>query len=79
MIGRRLNADRGSIDRGFGRCMVVRKFMTSIKRYNNGTVDKTVGPVGAEHFPGGETDQRFKKKQFLDPDGICQVRCGHSM
>lgn len=31
------------------------------------------GPVGPEKFPGGEDDQRYKKQQFLDPDGICQV------
>ena len=61
------------MDRGFGRCMVIKKFSTSIKRYNNGAVDKTAGPVAADAFPGGETDQRFKKQQFLDPDGICQV------
>ena len=29
--------------------------------------------VAASEFPGGETDQRFKKQQYLDLDGICQV------
>jgi hypothetical protein len=53
--------------------MVVKKFNTSIKRYANGSSDKSVGPVGAHEFPGGENDSRFKKQQFLDPDGICQV------
>ena len=35
-------------------------------------------PVAASEFPGGETDQRFKKQQYLDLDGICQVRCAVS-
>ena len=30
--------------------------------------------MAAAEFPGGETDQRFKKQQYLDLDGICQVR-----
>jgi DNA-directed RNA polymerase III subunit RPC2 len=65
--------NRGSIDRGFGRCLIAKKFVTSIKRYSNGTSDKSVGPVDASQFPGGKDDPRFKKQEFLDPDGICQV------
>jgi DNA-directed RNA polymerase III subunit RPC2 len=29
--------NRGSMDRGFGRCIVVKKFSTSIKKYINNT------------------------------------------
>jgi DNA-directed RNA polymerase III subunit RPC2 len=61
------------LDRGFGRCFVVKKFSTSIKRYNNGANDKTTAPVRAEEFPGGADDSRYKRQQFLDADGICQV------
>ena len=66
--------NRGSMDRGFGRCFVIRKFQTAIKRYNNGTMDKTVSP------PGRRDDEkmnaiasRHRKYQNLDQDGICEV------
>jgi DNA-directed RNA polymerase III subunit RPC2 len=65
--------NRGSIDRGFGRCLVAKKSNTTIKRYPNGSSDRTLGPAKAEEFPGGTSDHRFKKQEFLDPDGICQV------
>lgn len=65
--------DRGSIDRGFGRCMVIKKQVASIRRYANGTTDRTAGPVGPEQFPGGTQDQRYRKQMYLDPDGLCQV------
>jgi hypothetical protein len=38
------HSNRGSLDRGFGRCIVVKKFNTTIKRYNNGSSDKSTGP-----------------------------------
>ena len=69
---------RGSLDRGFGRCIVFKKSATSVKRYPNGAFDKTAGPAAPEQFPGGEEDQRYKKQQYLDADGICQVRVGYS-
>jgi DNA-directed RNA polymerase III subunit RPC2 len=65
--------NRGSLDRGFGRCLVAKKFVTSIKRYSNGLSDKSVGPLDANQFPGGKDDSRYKKQEFLDHDGICQV------
>jgi DNA-directed RNA polymerase III subunit RPC2 len=65
--------NRGSLDRGFGRCLVAKKFVTSIKRYSNGLSDKSVGPLDANQFPGGKDDSRYKKQEFLDADGICQV------
>ncbi len=65
--------NRGSMDRGFGRCLIAKKFVTSIKRYSNGSSDKSVGPIPANQFPGGNEDQRFRKQEFLDADGICQV------
>lgn len=65
--------NRGSMDRGFGRCLVAKKFVTTLKRYPNGSSDRSTGPVAADQFPGGAEDARFKKQEFLDPDGICQV------
>jgi DNA-directed RNA polymerase III subunit RPC2 len=61
------------MDRGFGRCLVAKKFATTIKRYANGSSDRSTGPAAADHCPGGAEDQRFKRQEFLDPDGICQV------
>ena len=61
------------MDRGFGRCFVIKKFMTSIKKYPNGTGDRTIGPAPASKFQGGENDPKYKRQQYLDPDGICQV------
>jgi len=65
--------NRGSMDRGFGRCIVMKKFGTVLKRYNNGAYDITSGKIDASHFPGKEEDQRYKKQQYLDKDGICSV------
>lgn len=36
--------NRGSVDRGFGRCLVMRKYVTQIRRYGNATEDRIVGP-----------------------------------
>jgi DNA-directed RNA polymerase III subunit RPC2 len=46
------------MDRGFGRCLVIRKHQASIKRYNNGTFDRTSGPPDMNLFPGKEKDPR---------------------
>ena len=66
--------NRGSMDRGFGRCMVVRKYQTSIKRYSNGSSDHTQAPPDAQQFPAKEEDRLFARYKTLDKDGICQVR-----
>ena len=34
--------NKASIDRGYGRCMVLRKHQTSVRRYANGTMDRYV-------------------------------------
>lgn len=75
--------NRGSMDRGFGRCIVSKKSMTSLRQYSNGTSDRSHGLVDASAFPGGKTDSRFKKQEFLDLDGIAEVGCvldpGHTL
>jgi DNA-directed RNA polymerase III subunit RPC2 len=40
--------NKASLDRGFGRCLVLRKDVTSIKRYPNQTLDRVVPPPSAE-------------------------------
>lgn len=65
--------NKASIDRGFGRCMVLRKHQTSVRRYPNGTQDITCGPPSASNFSDGEADKRYKRYQAIDDDGICRV------
>jgi DNA-directed RNA polymerase III subunit RPC2 len=63
--------NKASIDRGFGRCMLLRKHQTSIRRYANGAKERTLGPPDPNDFPEKEEDKRYKKFQALDKDGIC--------
>ena len=65
--------NKAAIDRGFGRCMVLRKHQTSVRRYPNGAIDRTRGPPDASEFTDGEKDKRFMKYQAIDMDGICRV------
>ena len=65
--------NRGSIDRGFGRCMVIKKSSTVLKKYSNDSRDEARGPAQPEDFPQKENDPRYKRQQFLDDDGICNV------
>jgi len=65
--------NKAAIDRGFGRCMVLRKHQTSVRRYANGTMDRTCGPPDPSQFPDGEEDKRYTKYQAIDKDGICRV------
>jgi hypothetical protein len=53
--------------------MVYRKHQTAVKRYTNGSYDRTTGPPDPNMFAGGADDPRFKKFQALDRDGICMV------
>ena len=34
-----------SLDRGFGRCIVLKKYGVSLKKYANRTMDRIVAPV----------------------------------
>jgi len=65
--------NKASIDRGFGRCMVLKKHQTSVKRYANGTMDRTCGPPDPSAFPEGRQDKRYAKFRAIDKDGICLV------
>eukprot|EP00455_Lapot_gusevi_P048942 TRINITY_DN684_c0_g1_i17.p1 TRINITY_DN684_c0_g1~~TRINITY_DN684_c0_g1_i17.p1 ORF type:complete len:443 (-),score=119.87 TRINITY_DN684_c0_g1_i17:93-1421(-) len=59
--------NKSSLDRGFGRCMVLRKYATSIRRYTNQTSDRIVMPSDLDNMTG---KTRFRN---LDLDGICRV------
>ena len=65
--------NKSSVDRGFGRCMVLKKHQTSVRRYGNGAMDRTVGPPDASQFPDGVDDKRFARYRAIDKDGICLV------
>lgn len=65
--------NKAAIDRGFGRCMVLRKHQTSVRRYANGTMDRTRGPPDPSGFMDGEQDKRFIRYRAVDQDGICRV------
>lgn len=65
--------NKASLDRGFGRCMVLRKHQTSLKRYPNGSQDECHIPPDPSHFGNGTEDPRFLKFCKLDEDGVCRV------
>lgn len=51
--------NKSSIDRGFGRCTVTYKHETSVRRYANRTMDRTLGPPDPSKFMDGEEDKRY--------------------
>ncbi|GAA5839047.1 hypothetical protein JCM11251_007861 [Rhodosporidiobolus azoricus] len=59
--------NRASVDRGFGRCQVFRKYVTLLKRYPNGLYDRLADPPKAEN---GEVMPRYG---ILDLDGLAHV------
>ena len=59
--------NRASLDRGFGRCIVLRKYGTSLKKYANRTQDRIVLPAAAV---GPASAPRPAKFRVLDRDGI---------
>lgn len=65
--------NKASIDRGFGRCMVLKKHQTSVRRYANGAMDRTCGAPDASQFPEGLEDKRYARYRAIDKDGICMV------
>ena len=65
--------NRGSLDRGFGRCMVVRKYATNLKTYANSLRDEARGPVNAKSFKDKESDPRFMRQEHVEADGIVEV------
>ena len=37
--------NKSSLDRGFGRCVVLRKYSATLKKYKNRTTDRVVRPI----------------------------------
>ncbi|KAM9988280.1 hypothetical protein ACTFIZ_003620 [Dictyostelium cf. discoideum] len=56
--------NKASLDRGFGRCIVLKKQVTSIKKHGNDTSDRI--------FPPTPNDLRQPKYGLLDSDGIAK-------
>ena len=65
--------NKASVDRGFGRCMVLKKQQCALRKYANGSRDMLEAPPDVGDFTGGENDKRYKKVSGLDDDGICNV------
>ncbi|CAO3587616.1 unnamed protein product [Absidia cylindrospora] len=59
--------NKSGLDRGFGRCQVMRKYATMIKRYPNGTHDCLADP------PGRDTDFWDQAYDTIEQDGISGV------
>ncbi|CAL5865991.1 uncharacterized protein PFLUO_LOCUS198 [Penicillium psychrofluorescens] len=58
--------NKGSVDRGFGRCQVFRKYVTNLKSYPNGTKD-------ALNPPEYDGDTPIAKHLLLEGDGLAAV------
>ncbi|KAK9821215.1 hypothetical protein WJX81_000849 [Elliptochloris bilobata] len=58
--------NKASLDRGFGRCIVLRKHSAVVKKYQNRTVDRIVSPSQA-----GLDKRRRNREGLLDTDGFC--------
>lgn len=58
--------NKGSVDRGFGRCQVFRKYATTLKSYPNGTKDKLQPPEYENGVP-------IRKHALLESDGLAAV------
>ncbi|OLY85630.1 DNA-directed RNA polymerase III subunit RPC2 [Smittium mucronatum] len=59
--------NKASLDRGFGRCQVMRKYAFTIKKYPNGSFDRIVGPPVN---PDGTIPIKF---DILEHDGMAGV------
>ncbi|KAG2173536.1 hypothetical protein INT44_007127 [Umbelopsis vinacea] len=56
--------NKSGLDRGFGRCQVMRKYATMVKQYPNGTHDRLVDP------PQPDSELWNETYSALDADGI---------
>ncbi|CAE6219232.1 unnamed protein product [Arabidopsis arenosa] len=54
--------NKSSLDRGFGRCIVMKKIVATCQKYDNSTVDRILMPQ--------RTGPDAEKMQILDDDGI---------
>lgn len=66
--------NKSSIDRGFGRCQVMKKGVAVLKRYGNQTAD-TLGGVKTDPYKSkeGEPPKPVFQHGVLGPDGLAEV------
>ena len=69
-----------SLDRGLGRCMVLKKFTCPLKKFPNGASERTAPPPAAPAEPatnaGGRKQRQspnLQRYRVLEEDGICGV------
>ena len=62
--------NKASLDRGFGRCTVLRKYASALRKYPNRTQDRLMAPDD-NGAPGGAG--RARRMRVLDRDGIVAV------
>ncbi|KAI4155437.1 MAG: hypothetical protein LQ341_000167 [Variospora aurantia] len=58
--------NKGSVDRGFGRCQVFRKWATTLRKYPNGTEDRVGNRIEENGAP-------IRKHALLDEHGLAHV------
>ncbi|KAI4258168.1 MAG: hypothetical protein LQ352_001325 [Teloschistes flavicans] len=58
--------NKGSVDRGFGRCQVYRKWATTLRKYPNGTEDRVGNRIEENGAP-------IRKHALLDEHGLAMV------
>ncbi len=63
--------NRASMDRGYGRCFVMRKQQVTVRRYPNGTHDRLVAPPDATST--GMAPSRAARFNIVDDDGMPTV------
>ncbi|KAL7267525.1 DNA-directed RNA polymerase III complex subunit Rpc2 [Rhizina undulata] len=62
--------NKASLDRGFGRCQVFRKYSTTLRKYLNGSSDR-IGDVKKD--PNDPNGGPIKKHAILEADGLAAV------
>lgn len=76
--------NKSSLDRGFGRCQVLRKNVINIRHYTNQTLDRIVCPnekiyqdiqksTTTTNNTNNTVTNMYKKFHGLDSDGICHI------
>eukprot|EP00003_Mantamonas_plastica_P033443 TRINITY_DN9596_c0_g1_i2.p1 TRINITY_DN9596_c0_g1~~TRINITY_DN9596_c0_g1_i2.p1 ORF type:complete len:129 (-),score=23.93 TRINITY_DN9596_c0_g1_i2:30-362(-) len=63
--------NKASLDRGFGRCMVLGKQVTSLKQYKNNAMDALV------NIPSEVREADRQQFHALDNDGMCHFHHLH--
>jgi len=66
-----------SLDRGMGRCLVLKKFTCALKKFPNGSSERTMPPPDAARAAEGaaakQRSVQFQRYCVLEEDGICGV------